>query len=62
MRWVIIIGLLLIVVAMIFVNDKKDIDQVMKKVRAAKKKKALERSKVTYTPPAKSEGGLMKVA
>ena len=62
MRWLVVIGIIALAVAMYFVNDKKDINQVMKKVRAAKARKARERKEITYTPPAKTEGGIMKVA
>lgn len=63
MKWFILVGIIALAVAMYYVNDKKDINRVMKKVRAAKAKKAQERrDKITYTPPAKHEGGIMKVA
>ena len=62
-----VIGLIivaLVIVATMSTGKDKDINKRMAQLRKIKKQKAEARkkSKVTYTPPAKHEGGLMKVA
>lgn len=64
MRWIIAIAVMVAAVwIMTSAKDKRGASpERMAKVRAAKKRKAIQRQKITYTPPAKSEGGMMKVA